>query len=943
MRESFAHRHIGPSEAESAEMLKALGYESLDTLSDAVVPENIRLDRLLDLPPAATEAAASAELREIAQRNRVWRSLIGQGYYGTVTPPVIQRTIFENPGWYTAYTPYQPEIAQGRLEALLNFQTLVTELSGLPVANASLLDEATAAAEAATLARAALRNKRNTLLVADHCHPQTLAVVQARAEPLSWNVVVAPVDELVPDEDTFAVIVQTPDTFGHCRAYPTVADKAHAAGALLIAGIDPLAHTLLPAPGAWGADVVYGSLQRFGVPMGYGGPHAAFLAVGDAHKRLLPGRLVGMTKDSNGQPALRLALQTREQHIRRDKATSNICTAQVLLAVMAGMYAVYHGPEGLQGIARRVHISASRLARALDAAGVPVTYAGENDFFDTLHLRPGTPENGGIRGRAESAEINLRYFADGAIGLSLDECTTEGELARLLEVLAPGATLPTAGNVSGKYESERETFLPQEVFHQYHTETEFMRYVRRLEMKDLTLANSMIPLGSCTMKLNAASELMPVSWPEFNQLHPYCPADQAEGYAEMVRQLESWLAEITGFAGVSLQPNAGAQGEYAGLLAIRGYLRDKGEAHRTVCLIPESAHGTNPASAVMAGFKVISVKCVNGGIDLDDLRAKAEKHADNLGALMLTYPSTYGVFEATVSDVCAIVHEHGGQVYLDGANMNAMVGLCRPGDFGADVCHLNLHKTFCIPHGGGGPGVGPIGMAAHLVPFGPGNPIADVAGPVGPVAAAPFGSASILPISWIYLRAMGPRGLRAATQTAILNANYIAHRLKGAYQLMYTGSNGLVAHEGILDTRPLKQSPGIEVDDIAKRLMDFGFHAPTMSWPVGGTLMIEPTESESKVELDRFCEAMLTIREEIAQIERGEADASDNVLKHAPHTVDILTADTWERPYARSQAAYPPGVTRERKFWPAVGRVDNVFGDKNLVCTCPSVEELAEA
>lgn len=939
----FAERHLGPSSNERQQMLELLGYKSLDALSQAVVPEGLGLGRSLSLPAPLSEAEALAELRTLASQNQLWRSFIGQGYYGTRTPPVIQRTIFENPAWYTAYTPYQPEISQGRLEALLNFQTLICELTGLPVANASLLDEGTAAAEAANLAIAASRGKRTKVLVADSCHPQTLHLLASRAAPLGWQLVIVPWSELSPDQETAAVLVQYPDTCGHLHDYQELAAKAKACQAKVVAIADPLALTLLRPPASFGADIAVGSTQRLGVPMGYGGPHAAYMAVTDDLKRLLPGRLVGLTRDSSGQPALRLALQTREQHIRRDKATSNICTAQVLLAVMAGMYAVYHGPDGLRAIARRIHNQTQALAGALQLQGWP---APAYPFFDTLTLEADAQTQATIRQRAEQAEVNLRYHADGRVSLSIDETTSAQDLAQLHEILTgQGGGVDVSDAPACAFAGlEREgDLLPQEVFHRYHTETEFMRYVRRLESKDLTLANAMIPLGSCTMKLNAASELMPVSWPEFNQLHPFAPLEQAKGYAEMARQLEDWLAEITGFAAVSLQPNAGAQGEYAGLLAIRHYHRRQQQAHRNLCLIPESAHGTNPASAVMAGFKVVPVKCIDGGIDLDDLKAKAEKHADGLGALMLTYPSTYGVFESTVREVCDIVHAHGGQVYLDGANMNAMVGLCRPGDFGADVCHLNLHKTFCIPHGGGGPGVGPIGVAAHLADCLPGDPQQPLTETkAGPVAAARLGSASILPISWMYIRMMGADGLRRATQVAILNANYIVHRLRHAYPLLYTGSNGLVAHEGIIDPRSFKKTASVEVDDIAKRLMDFGFHAPTMSWPVIGTLMIEPTESESKAELDRFCDALLAIREEIAAVENGLAEATDNVLKHAPHTVGVLTADEWQRPYTRQQAAYPAQQAPETKFWPAVGRVDHVYGDRNLVCSCPSVAELAE-
>jgi glycine dehydrogenase len=975
--DTFPRRHNGPGEKQTAAMLAALGYRSLEDLSAAAVPAAIQLGRALDLPAAATESGALHELRGLASRNQVFRSCIGQGYYGTHTPPVILRTILENPGWYTAYTPYQAEISQGRMEALLNFQTLITELTGLDISNASLLDEATAAAEAMSLSLAIAQKgagKRNLFLVADDCHPQTIEVVRTRAEPLGIEVIVQPAAEMSPDAQVFGLLLQYPGTDGRITDPSALIQKAKEAGALTTVAVDLLALTLLKTPGDLGADIAVGSSQRFGVPMGFGGPHAAFLATRDAHKRLMPGRLIGVSHDSNGKPALRLSLQTREQHIRRDKATSNICTAQVLLAVMASMYAVYHGPEGLKQIALRVRALTATLAEALRRLGFAPAHSV---FFDTLRLDlADAAQAESILQRAAAKKINLRRLGGKSISISLDETVTEQVLADLLSCFTPSPS-PLAPSLAAEATTSQDnlwteaglhrqgSFLAQPVFNRYHTETELLRYIRRLEMKDITLANSMIPLGSCTMKLNAASEMLPVTWPEFCNLHPFAPLDQAAGYLELFQQLEAWLCEITGFAAVSLQPNAGSQGEYAGLLAIHRYHGARGESHRNVCLIPTSAHGTNPASAVMAGMKVVPVACrSNGDIDLDDLQAKAAQHAANLSCLMVTYPSTHGVFEATIRDICKIVHDAGGQVYMDGANMNAQVGLCRPGDIGADVCHLNLHKTFCIPHGGGGPGVGPIGVAKHLAGFLPGYPapagstkqntpseaknlsdfgfrISNFLANGGAVSAAPWGSAGILSISWMYIRMMGPDGLKAATQIAILNANYIAAKVKHAIPLLYTGANGLVAHECILDFRKFKDSAGVEVEDVAKRLMDFGFHAPTMSWPVPGTLMVEPTESESQEELDRFVEALLQIHREIQDIETGKADKANNVLKHAPHVAEILLSDTWDRPYSRQQAAFPLPWVKERKIWPSVGRVDNVYGDRNLVCTCPSVEELA--
>jgi glycine dehydrogenase len=912
------------------------------------VPENIRLRRALALPAARTESEVLAEMRRLASRNKLYRSFIGMGYSDCITPPVIQRNILENPGWYTQYTPYQAEIAQGRLEALLNFQTMVMDLTGLEIANASLLDEATAAAEAMTLCKRAVgggADKANVFFVSEKCHPQTIDVVRTRAVPLGIEVVVgdhARYDFAAP---TFGVLVQYPDTDGTVLDFAAFAETAHAAGALVVVATDLLALTLLRAPGEFGADVAVGSSQRFGVPLGYGGPHAAFLATRDQHKRLMAGRLVGLSVDAQGNPALRLALQTREQHIRRDKATSNICTAQVLLAVMASMYAVYHGPAGLRRIAERVHWMTEVLAAALRGLGYTLQ---DGAFFDTLKVLAGPRDGQAIVDGGLALGVNVRRYDDGAVGVALDEATTADDLHALYRIFGGAAGVDFAAlaqQVQPAYaapHARASAYLTHPVFNTYHTETEMLRYITRLQSRDLSLTHSMIPLGSCTMKLNATTEMLPITWAEFAHLHPFAPREQAEGYAELFRDLEAWLAEITGFAATSLQPNAGSQGEYAGLLTIRAYHRFRGDDHRTVCLIPSSAHGTNPASAVLAGMDVVVVNCdAHGNVDVGDLRAKAAQHADRLAALMVTYPSTHGVFEAAITEICAVVHEHGGQVYMDGANMNAQVGLCRPGDVGADVCHLNLHKTFCIPHGGGGPGVGPICVAAHLAPFLPGHAV--VAG-VGngdeghdAVAAAPWGSASILPISYAYVAMMGPDGLKRATEIAILNANYVAARLAPHYPVLYSGAHGRVAHECILDLRPLKA--WVEVDDVAKRLMDYGFHAPTMSFPVAGTLMVEPTESESKAELDRFCEAMIAIREEIRAIETGAADPAHNALKHAPHTAQAIAADEWLWPYSREQAAFPLPWVRERKFWPFVARVDNVYGDRNVVCACPPVEE----
>ncbi len=944
--DTFPRRHLGAGPAEIAQMLDLVGYPTLDALVDAAVPANIRLQRPLHLPVSLSESEALGELRNIAARNKVFRSYLGTGYSDTLTPGVIQRNILENPGWYTAYTPYQAEIAQGRLEALINFQTMVCELTGLDIANASLLDEGTAAAEAMALAYA-VRGKpgKESFFVSERCHPQTVAVVQTRAQPLKIEVVVG--DHETTDIDTkfFGALVQYPATDGTIFDYETFTQKVHAASALAIVAADPLALCILKPPGEFGADVAVGSTQRFGVPLGYGGPHAAYFAVKDEFKRNLPGRLVGVSKDSHGKPAYRLSLQTREQHIRRDKATSNICTAQVLLAVIASMYAVYHGPEGLKAIARRVNRLTQCLAAGLRQLGYEV---GPDGLFDTLSVHVGAGKALEIHLAANAKGINLRHLDSETIGVSLDETTDVVDLQDLWSVFNQGQPL---GFDPATFSSDlsdfpvtmaRETpFLTHPVFNKYHTETEMLRYLRRLEAKDLSLTTSMIPLGSCTMKLNSTTEMFPVTWPEFGKIHPFAPAVQAEGYRIMAHELEKWLGEITGLPAVSLQPNAGSQGEYAGLLAIRGYHESRGQGHRKICLIPTSAHGTNPASAVMAGYQVIPVRCDSqGNIDLTDLRARADAHQDDLAALMITYPSTHGVFEGTILDICRIIHEHGGQVYMDGANMNAQVGLCRPGDIGADVVHLNLHKTFCIPHGGGGPGVGPICATEALRPFLPGHPAHDAyrLSDHGPVSAAPLGSASILVISWLYIAMMGRDGLPEATKLAILNANYIAKQLEPHFPVLYRGNDGLVAHECILDLRSYKQSAGIEVEDVAKRLMDYGFHAPTVSWPVAGTMMVEPTESESKEELDRFCDAMIAIHGEIKAIESGEADKKDNVLKHAPHTAQAVTADEWPHAYSRSLAAYPARWTREHKFWPAVGRIDSVYGDRNLVCSCVPME-----
>lgn len=949
----FCARHIGPQPAEVSAMLSELGASSLDDFIARAVPDVIKLRSEFSLrcySKGLSEAAALKRAAAVAARNKVFRSFIGMGYAATIVPPVILRNILENPGWYTQYTPYQPEISQGRLEALLNFQTVVADLTGLPIANASMLDEATAAAEAMSLsygvvnrsARGDKSKARNKYFVSSGCFPQTIAVMKTRAEALDIELVIAARDACVIDESYFGALVQYPDDAGLVTDLSAFAEKAHAAGALLTVAADPLALVLLKSPGDQGADICVGSAQRFGVPVGFGGPHAAFFATRDEYKRVIPGRLVGVSKDTAGNPALRLALQTREQHIRREKATSNICTAQVLLAVMAGMYAVYHGPRGLRKIAERVNSLAGLFAQRIRVAGLAVV---ADSFFDTVTVKVDKKLAAAILQRAEAAQVNLRIRSETELSVTFDEAST-AEDVKLLEKIftGQGSDSAEAGGATGIGADllRSDEILTHEVFKKHTTETEFLRYVRRLESRDLSLCQSMIPLGSCTMKLNATSEMLPVTWKEFGELHPFAPATQTAGYRELFDELESSLADITGFAAVSLQPNAGSQGEYAGLLAIREYHKNQGSKQRSICLIPRSAHGTNPASAVMAGMEVVVVDCdQDGNIDVDDLAAKAELYADTLAALMVTYPSTHGVFEARIKEVCDIVHTRGGQVYLDGANLNALVGICKVAEIGADVCHINLHKTFCIPHGGGGPGMGPIGVAAHLAPFLPGHPLVE-AGPdggAGVVSAAPWGSASILPISWMYIMMMGAEGLTRATQVAILNANYIASRLKDYYPVLYRGAEGLVAHECILDLRPLKKATGIDVEDVAKRLMDYGFHAPTVSFPVPGTLMIEPTESESKAELDRFCAAMVVIHGEIKAVESGEADRNDNVLKNAPHTALSVTATSWDHPYSRQEAAFPDEWTRSYKFWPAVGRIDSSYGDRNLICSCPAVED----
>ncbi len=935
---AFVERHIGPNDAEIAQMLDVVGHTSLDALTDAIVPAGIKSPAPLALPESLTEVQALAKIRAIADKNQVFRTFIGQGYYGTLTPNVILRNVLENPAWYTAYTPYQAEISQGRMEALINFQTLCADLTGMEIANASLLDEATAAAEAMTLAKRSAKSKSDTFFVHDAVHPQTLELLRTRAEPMGIVLRVGTPAEAM-EAEAYGVLLQYPDTFGHIGDYKALADAVHARGGLVAVATDLLALTLIAAPGEWGADIVVGNSQRFGVPFGFGGPHAAFMACRDAYKRSMPGRLIGVSVDAQGNAAYRLTLQTREQHIRREKATSNICTAQVLLAVMASMYAVYHGPEGLTRIARRTHRLASILAAALRGAGVNV---GEH-FFDTLHVKDVDAK--AIHAKAAAARINLRAIDSDAVGISLDETTTRADIVALGQLF--GATVDVDALDAATADAlpaglvRTSEFLTHPVFNTHHSEHELLRYLRSLADKDLAMDRTMIPLGSCTMKLNATAEMIPVTWPEFANIHPLAPADQATGYKELIDGLEAMLVECTGYDAVSLQPNSGAQGEYAGLLAIRAYHRSRGEGHRDVCLIPDSAHGTNPASAQMCGMKVVVTKTdANGNVDLDDIRINAEKYSDRLAALMITYPSTHGVFEEEVVEICEIVHKHGGQVYTDGANMNALVGVAKPGKWGSDVSHLNLHKTFCIPHGGGGPGVGPCAVKSHLAPFLP--KVLGGKGDVGMVSAASFGSASILPISWMYITLMGTAGLRKATQVALLNANYIAKRLAPHFKTLYTGRNGLVAHECILDVRPLEKTSGIGAEDVAKRLIDFGFHAPTLSFPVAGTLMVEPTESESLHELDRFINAMIQIREEIAAIEDGRLDREDNPLKHAPHTAAVVSASEWSHAYPRELAAFPLASLRQQKYWPPVARVDNVYGDKNVMCACIPVDAYKE-
>lgn len=936
---AFIRRHIGPREADIADMLKTVGFDSLDALTAAAVPKSILETQTPDIGAPMREEVALAELKKMAARNKPFRSLIGMGYYGTLTPGVILRNVLENPGWYTAYTPYQPEISQGRLEALLNYQHMVMDLTGLDLANASLLDEATAAAEAMTLLKRVGTSDSMTFLIADDCHPQTIDVVQTRAEPLGITVKIGRIDDLIAQNDAFGILIQYPSTTGEVRDIAPVIKAAHDKGMLAAVASDLLALTVLKPPGEMGADCVVGSSQRFGVPMGFGGPHAGFFAARDAYKRHVPGRIVGVSVDAKGRSALRLALQTREQHIRREKATSNICTAQVLLANIASFYAVYHGPAGLKRIGQRVHRLAALFAQALKGAGFTLKH---DHFFDTVSVDCGKAA-GGILSRAVSDGINLRKCHDGCISVAFDEQSTRDELARLMRIFAiEKQAIDMDGTCADAFPaalSRTSDFLTHPNFNSHHSETDMLRYLRKLESKDIALNRAMIPLGSCTMKLNATSEMLPVTWPELSDIHPFAPQDQVQGSLAMIHDLEEKLCILTGFHAASLQPNSGAQGEYAGLLAIRNYHAAQGHDKRNICLIPSSAHGTNPASAIMAGMDVVIVECdARGNIDMDDLKAKAEAHKDTLAALMVTYPSTHGVFEETIIDICRIVHDHGGQVYMDGANFNAMVGLALPGKIGADVMHLNLHKTFCIPHGGGGPGVGPICVAKHLAPHLPGHCVVDSMKPKyeGAVAAAPFGSASILPISWMYITMMGSEGLKRATQVAILNANYIARKLKGDFETLYAGANGLCAHECILDTRAFKHTVDIGVEDIAKRLMDFGFHAPTMSWPVVGTLMVEPTESEPKAELDRFITAMKHIRAEIRAIENGAIDKVNNPLKNAPHTMDDVMTDVWNRPYSKSDAAFPTEHERADKYWPPVGRVDNAHGDRNLVCACPS-------
>ena len=944
----FQQRHIGTTKAQQQEMASSVGFENVAQLIETAIPDNIKATQSLCLPPALSEAQALTRLRNYADQKTVMRSCIGMGYYDTLTPAVLLRNVFENPGWYTAYTPYQPEISQGRLETLLTFQQVIIDLTGMPLANASLLDEATAAAEAMTLMhRMNRRSKSSTFVVAEDCHPQTISLIQTRAEPLGIEVRLVAPESLENVDDAFGLLAQYPGTFGDVRDLSDVIKTSHEKNILVGVASDLLALTLLKSPGSMGADVVVGSSQRFGVPMGFGGPHAAFFATRDEYKRSMPGRVIGVSIDSRGRQALRMAMQTREQHIRREKATSNICTAQALLAIMAGLYAMHHGPEGLRAIAKRVHHFTTQLASALDGTTHTVV---NNSWFDTLTIQ--TESADAIHTLAESRGFNLRRINDTHIGISLDETTTAEELESLVELF--GGAYSTEGT---KEKSDAPSsmsplllremdYLQHPLFHDYRTETEMLRYLKRLENKDISLTRAMIPLGSCTMKLNAAAEMIPVSWPEFARMHPFAPAHQTVGYLAMLEELSKWLTECTGYDAMSLQPNSGAQGEYAGLMAIRRYHRARGESHRNICLIPTSAHGTNPASAVMAGMKVVLVSCDDSGnVDMQDLRAKVDAHSADLAAIMVTYPSTHGVFEASIVELCELIHEHGGQVYVDGANLNALVGLAGPGKFGADVSHLNLHKTFCIPHGGGGPGMGPIGVGEHLAPYLASSVVVPQDGldaTNNVISATPFGSASILPISWMYIAMMGPDGVTDASRIAIVHANYIAKRLRGHFDVLYTGRDDTVAHECIIDIRPLKERCGISEEDAAKRLIDYGFHAPTMSFPVAGTLMIEPTESESLAEIDRFCDAMLCIRDEIRAVEDGRLDPINNPLKNAPHTLDEVTATNWDRPYSREQAVWPVDSLRSDKYWPPVNRVDNVYGDRNLICSCPSIESYLE-
>ncbi|WP_415887508.1 aminomethyl-transferring glycine dehydrogenase [Neptuniibacter sp. QD37_6] len=952
-KDAFIARHIGPSAAEQQAMLAELDVTDMDQLISQTVPESIQLKSPIGLPESRSEDEVLAYLKSVAQKNKVNTSMIGMGYTDTIVPNVILRNVLENPGWYTAYTPYQPEVSQGRLEAILNFQTMVLDLTGLDLANASLLDEATAAAEAMTLCkRMSKAKKANTFLIDSNVHPQSISVIQTRAEPLGYEVIVGDVSELIDQHEVFGVLVQYPGTYGDVNDYAELIEKVHSKKALFCAAADIMSLIMLKSPGELGADVVFGSAQRFGVPMGYGGPHAAFFATRDAYKRSVPGRIIGVSVDTRGNKALRMAMQTREQHIRREKATSNICTAQVLLANMAGFYAVYHGPQGLKTIASRINRLTTILAKGLQAKGVQLL---NNSWFDTLSIQLDNAEE--VYQAALDAGINLRKISDNKLGMTCDECTNRDIINTLWDcILGAGhgldldsidAEISASGETSFDEALVRESeILQHPVFNSYHSETEMLRYLKKLENKDISLAHSMIALGSCTMKLNATAEMIPVTWPEFGQIHPFAPMDQAQGYKQLITELEDQLKEITGFDAICMQPNSGAQGEYAGLLAIRNYHQSNGEAHRNICLIPTSAHGTNPASAALADMKVVLTACdENGNVDVADLRAKAEQHKDDLSCLMITYPSTHGVYEEDIREICQIVHDNGGQVYMDGANLNAQVAISQPAEIGADVSHMNLHKTFCIPHGGGGPGMGPIGVKAHLAPFVANHPVQQIEGPKaenGAVSAAPWGSASILPISWVYIALMGGTGLRAATENAILNANYLAKKLGEDYPVLYSGRNGRVAHECIIDMRPLKEASGITEEDVAKRLMDFGFHAPTMSFPVAGTLMIEPTESESKAELDRFIEAMSTIREEIRQVEANEIDGENNPLRNAPHTMADIIDSEWNRPYSLETAAFPADHLKGSKIWPTVNRIDNVYGDRNLFCSCIPVEDYAE-